>query len=384
MSELQLGLLVIGAVVVVAVLAYNKWQEIRYRRVSERAFGPGHDDVLMGAGSAREEGTGPAPAPVESPAPTLSGADRERIEPTLVVVQPDADAAALESKPEAHDDAARQPASPPPAAELNENLDHIIELECSSEIQGAKAIPRAAVLLQNFSQPVYLDIFDEGYAVWTPLTHERCGSRLRAGLQLVNRRGAATVDDIARFDQAVALLAQELEAGIEPSTQPAQAIARELDRFCGEVDLQIAISVVSSGTPFAGPALREFALSRGFSLDDDGRFHCRDEQGRELCTIQNAGSAAFVPGSLDRLSTTAVTVELDVPRAPGNIQAFDDCVAIARQLAAALGGRLADDNGTPLTEAGLAVIRAQLEPIYAAMTAKGIPAGSPQALRLFS
>ena len=37
MNELQIGLLAIGAIVVVAVLAYNKWQERRYRAfVDER------------------------------------------------------------------------------------------------------------------------------------------------------------------------------------------------------------------------------------------------------------------------------------------------------------------------------------------------------------
>jgi len=38
MSDLQIGLLAVGALVVVGVLAYNGYQERRARRAAERAF----------------------------------------------------------------------------------------------------------------------------------------------------------------------------------------------------------------------------------------------------------------------------------------------------------------------------------------------------------
>ena len=47
MSELQSGLLAIGALVVVGVLIYNRVQERRAKRDAERAFGSGHDDILL-------------------------------------------------------------------------------------------------------------------------------------------------------------------------------------------------------------------------------------------------------------------------------------------------------------------------------------------------
>ena len=48
MSELQIGLLAIGAVVVAGVLIYNRVQEGRARRDAERNFRSGHEDVLIG------------------------------------------------------------------------------------------------------------------------------------------------------------------------------------------------------------------------------------------------------------------------------------------------------------------------------------------------
>ena len=47
MSELQIGLMAIGVLVVVAVLIYNRVQERRAKRGAERAFRSGHDDVLL-------------------------------------------------------------------------------------------------------------------------------------------------------------------------------------------------------------------------------------------------------------------------------------------------------------------------------------------------
>ena len=47
MSELQIGLLAIGALVVVGVLAYNRVQERGAKRAAQLSFRSGHADVLM-------------------------------------------------------------------------------------------------------------------------------------------------------------------------------------------------------------------------------------------------------------------------------------------------------------------------------------------------
>ena len=276
----------------------------------------------------------------------------------------------------------------PLPAVLSGVIDCIVEIDCGQAapaMQTTAVIERATSLLKNFSKPVHLEAHVDAQATWTPLQHGGSCRRLRTGLQLADRRGMATGEEIKRFGRAAQQLAAEL--GASASAVDAADLARrsqELDRFCGEVDVQIALNVLSGAQAFNGGRLREFAVSTGFVLEGDGRFRFRDEAGRELCALSNAENAAFVRGSLDNLSTTAVTFELDVPRVPGGVQAFDACAAAAQQFAAAMGGQLADDNRVPLSAAGLAAIRAQLDPVYAAMEAQGVPAGSPQALRLFS
>jgi hypothetical protein len=59
-------------------------------------------------------------------------------------------------------------------------------------------------------------------------------------------------------------------------------------------------------------------------------------------------------------------------------------VRAARDLAAAHGGRLVDDNGRPLDERALSLIRGELDAVRERLAELGIEPGSPLALRVFS
>jgi hypothetical protein len=72
MTDLQLGLLIIGGVAVGAVLIYNRWQERGARREAERAFGSAHADVLV---HERREPTLEARRPQAAPAPGAAPAE---------------------------------------------------------------------------------------------------------------------------------------------------------------------------------------------------------------------------------------------------------------------------------------------------------------------
>ena len=87
---------------------------------------------------------------------------------------------------------------------------------------------------------------------------------------------------------------------------------------------------------------------------------------------------------LRNLSTSGITLLIDVPRVADGLKVFDRMVDTGRSLANALGGTLVDDKRAPLGDASLAAIRGQLARVYAAMEARGIVAGSDTARRLFS
>ena len=52
MSDLQIALMIIGALVVAGIYGFNWVQERKYRLDAGRAFGSRHEDVLLSGGGA--------------------------------------------------------------------------------------------------------------------------------------------------------------------------------------------------------------------------------------------------------------------------------------------------------------------------------------------
>jgi FtsZ-interacting cell division protein ZipA len=209
---------------------------------------------------------------------------------------------------------------------------------------------------------------------------------LRVGLQLVDRHGAATAEDLNAFFGGLQEVGLALAAAVEyPDADAALAQANALDAFCAEVDVQIGLNVIATATTtFNGTKLRALAESGGMQLGKDGRFHRLDDHGAELFALANMEPMPFHGETLKTLATRGVTVLLDVPRAPGAASTFRLYLDFANQLEHALGGMLVDDNKKPIGQASVESIGAQLENIYRVMDSCGIPAGSPAALRLFN
>ncbi len=342
------GLLGIGVLVVVGVLIYNKLQETRLKRQSEEAFGSGHDDVLLGG----------------KDAPRRSDAATARIEPTLSEAPHEVRAA---------------------GAMLDPGIDFIATLQAHKPVAG-EAISTAIV--DSPDRPAKAASW-EGYnrqaATWEPLAATGEYEMLRAGLQLVDRKGAVSQEDLSDFSAMVQAVAETIGATCTLA-EPAAALerAQQLDALCADVDVQIGLNLVARGGAFSGTKIRSFAEARGLALERDGRFCRRDDAGLELYTLCNTEAPAFSAEGMKVLATKGLTLLFDVARVPGGIAAFDRYVEFARALAEALSAGIVDDNRQPLDESGLAKIRAQLQALYASMEQQGIPAGSPLALRLFS
>jgi hypothetical protein len=352
MGELQLGLLAIGAAVVAAVYLYNKRQERRYRREAEASFTSRHEDVLMrsrggterGKDASGSDGVGPAFGSFDASSEDLGA-----------------------SKPV-----------------LSEILDFIVAIETPEEIHGAAVLEAAAAALESCSKPIRWEGFDETEASWEPLDPQRSYSRLRSGIQIVDRRGAADAEELAAFGAAIEQAAASIGAlAPVPDFGPAMAKAKELDRFCGEVDFRVAVHIVSDATPFSGTRLEALAKAAGFELDRaDGRFRRRDKYGRIMCALLNFDPTPFSIDRLKSLSTHGVTLELDVPRTPRG--AFEQFRDTARALAERLNARIVDDNRQSLGPAAFDAIGARVQAVHRGMEARGIVPGGALALRLFS
>jgi hypothetical protein len=357
MSDLQVGLLAIGIAVVIVVLLYNKWQEVRFRRRAEASLKALHIEVPSDTDAAA------AAAPEIEPA-RLDPALGEQDDETVVLPPPG-------------------PAEAAPSACLSDSVDFIVTLEAAEGIAGRAVIDAAANELSSFKKAVRL----EGHngIAWESLREEQRYTRMRIGMQLADRRGSATREDLAAFASAVARTAAAVGAIAVPAeSEAAIATAEQLDRFCSEVDIRIAVHVVARDNAFAGTKIRALAEAAGLVLEEDGRFRKRDEQGMDLFSLANEEALAFKADTVRALSSSALVLELDLPRAPGGARAFAQFRDCAQRLAAGLGGNLVDDNRSALGAAAFDSIAAQIDPVYQAMDRYGIPSGSPLALRLFS
>ena len=358
MSDLQLSLLVIGAVVVAAVYLYNWLQERNLHRRLQEAFGEAHEDVLLRAGTGPSHSDG-------------------RLEPQLAP----ADAARGRDAPPA------EPATVPAAAGFDALLDYVAEINGSTPIADG-LIGELSSKIASCGKPARITGFEPRSGTWEDVARGAGAryTRLRLGLLLVNRGGAVKPAQLATFCDAVRQCAERIPAdAVCPDTQAALKAARELDAFCGSVDVAIGVNVIApEGSAFAGTRIRALAESAGFKLEPDGVFHYRDEHRHTLFTLDNHEPAPFLPESIKGITTRGITLLLDVPRVARGIETLEHLLDIAAGLASGLGGRMVDDNRAALTEAGAARIKEQLRSIQAAMAQHGVPAGGARALRLFS
>ena len=364
MSDLQISLLIIGAVVVGGVYLFNWLQERKFRRKLGRAFESQHEDVLL-----------------EAP-----GAQGRRVEP-----QVSWEAAAVEPVAETPQSERHPTASPVGVSDAAPPFD--AETEYVATMEGHPSIPEAAIdeVLNRAAacgKPCRVVVIRAAGSEWEePL--RRGGEhymKLAFALQLVNRSGAMTAAQLALFCDAVKNIATRYTAQVTcPDTHTALGRARELDKFCSDVDVAIGVNIVAAdGQSFAGQRIRALAEAAGFKLEPDGLFHYRNERRQTLFTLDNHEPAPFLPEQINRLTTTGVTLLLDVPRVADGPGALDRMLEVGRGLARSLGGRLVDDNRVALNEAGILRIREQLAEICARMEAFGVSAGGSRALRLFS
>ncbi|MBI4294151.1 MAG: hypothetical protein HY661_21950 [Betaproteobacteria bacterium] len=365
MSELQIGLLAIGVLVVVGVFAYNKWQERKLRLDADMKLKSSHDDVLL-----RESAPAPAAETATFTSAACEAADAipaERIEPGIQArVQTSADA--------------------PRAASLNESLDFIVAIEAGPGIEGAAMIGAASGPLRAFSKPVRLEGYNERAALWERLVDRERYAILRAGIQLTDRRGPVGADELTDFGAALQTIAAGLGVLARvPDPGEAARRAADIDRFCRDADILIAIGVVGGqGAPLAGTRIRGLAEAAGFLLEDDGRFRRRDEHGRVVFELASLDAQPFKADTMRSLSATGITLELDVPRAPGGIRTFEQFRDLIRHFTQGLEGQMVDDNRKPLSPAAFDQIRGQIEAVHKAMEARGLAAGSADTLRLFA
>jgi FtsZ-interacting cell division protein ZipA len=396
MSDLQIGLLVVGVTVVAAVLVFNWIQERRFRKQADSAFQVPVADALM-----QEDVVPRATHKRIEPAlqePVLNGAggnDANEPHAHFDAGMPLADEAvaavdrAPAPRPAPAPSVERRPASPPPAASPVP-YDELIEYRARIVSEGVMANAFADAFNQSRSldKAVRWLGLPVGATAWEDIQPWRDVryQQVVVTLQLADRNGAAQEEQLAALCDLLQAMAQThgLRLACDDMVDALER-AQAIDRFCVDVDVLIGLNVVARGEGAVNLArIVHEAESSGMVLGGDGVFQLLDSRGEPLYALCNHDAEPFAAEAVEGQTSQGVTLQFDVPRVPDGLKVFDGMVAFGRKLANETGGILVDDNQRPLTDTGIEKIRSQLMHIYERMEARGVPSGSRRALRLFS
>ncbi len=389
MSDLHIALLILAGVLLALLFAYNKWTERRMLRRLDASLREGVGDPLMqpaGAGVARPVAAGPGvpplppaaePIPVSSVVQVtdlpLSALYGGRVEPRLGSLpdEPPQTAAPIADAAQA---AAVVSGAAPRWVE-DPLLDWVLELRCSHAVDGVSVFDAAAPLARLESGlPLFLVAWDARHQQWVEPDRFGFYTELLVATQLAHRRHKLDEIEASRFIAVVQQVAMALEADFDaPDVKRVVEMAQDLDQLCGRFDVQIGMTLDTTGAPWDAPRVARAAQAAQLSAVSASRWERLTAEGAPVFSLR-----------ADAYPASRLALELDVPLAPVAADPLRELFRVSDLLAIELGARVIDDNGRPVNAASLAGIAEQLDGLYAEMTAAGIEPGSARAQRLYA
>jgi len=420
MTDLQTSLIIGGAVIIIAVIVYNKLQAYRAHRKVKRAFADAPDDVLMQLASTEDSDVRREPVlggSAAAAAGSIADPDDDRgVESRQDSGTDDTDEVPHAERAEYADlteiqaskSAAEEPyidlgqgwtlpadnpaskkesdvsASALPARQMlpvDDLIDCSIPLILEEPVRAEKLLPLIQSLRYTGNKPVHFIglIKDEktGEESWQSVAHGGIYHQLKAGVQLANRVGALNEIEYSELITRLRQIADAVGAELEvPDMTDVLKVARGLHRFVAEHDARLGINVRTTGAPWSVKTLVAVLERQKFDLRPDGFFVMHDTDGSVLFSlVMNAPPASEMAARM--------TLLLDVPCVAQEKNGFGVMIQCAKSLCQRLNGVLVDDDDKMLSESMLNDIASQVNIFYEEMKAVSIPAGSVRAMRLF-
>ena len=355
MSDLQIGLIVLGIVLILVVLGFNWWQDRRARRRMESHFPLAQCDPLLGVGEAH----GGAPHSLAVP----------RREPGMLV----ASARAVgESSGVSHD--------PDDAEEPDPAVEAVIELVFGHPVGGTDLIPYLSNLRHVGRKTIRVFGQTEAQHHHACLYAGEHYARVQLAVLLANRDGALTAIEWSQVWARAQDLGERFDALIEgPEQHAVLEQASRLDEVCAALDMQVGLTLILGCAQPAGEVLA-IAGEMGFV-----------HSGSHLAWMSDDGIAHFTLARPDGAALDAgvggvakLNLLLDVPCSPTDDRAFGRMVDVGLDLASRLRAELVDDQGRPVQAGANESIDARLRTLYGHLDQSGLRSGSSRALRVFS
>jgi hypothetical protein len=276
-------------------------------------------------------------------------------------------------------------------------IDAIATFLFDQPVPGEALLSRLPRSARAGTKPMLFEGRNAQSGVWEPVYPAERYLELQAAVQVANRGGPINALEYSEFVTKCHALGESLGAAPDlPDMADVLEQARDLDAFAAVNDAQLSINLQARGVAWSADYLRQKAQAAGFEavlgagrlalLEHSAGFPDADgfDQGRPTAVVQlHYDTQAELAGDPD-MPVTRATLLLDVPQVPQAFEPFARMREAASRLVQGLEAKQVDDNGAPLSPAALDQIERQLLQLYAAFNARGLPAGSAAARRLFS
>ncbi len=421
-------LLLIGALAVIAcVVAYNIYQENRFRNKIRAQFGGAQEDVLL-----------------HSRKNQVRDGEEELLRPVILGEQTTTDLTAQHEHYEDEDEQPyfseellepaipEEPAEPVLTQEETHSAQEFVFEEVIEELVHQPAAQESAVAPEEIPTPgnwlldldgmskLDLPWFDKRvdflayvalsslqeltsvprlsnrrrYRVVGCTAHNRFqeaeaipGVQYQAfvlGLQAIDRNGLTSGAELQQFKEHAASFAKQMNGGVHfTETEPFLRGAAPLDALCEEVDKVIAIHLVSRSTVL-GVELRHALEQMHFELEHDGAFYYYDDTACPLYTVVTLDNVPFTAPLLAKQAYRGFSLLFSVALVKEGEKTFNQFMDIAVRLSSQLHLDLVDDKRQELSTAWLKEIREYVISEQQKMNQANVIPGEALAQRLFS
>ena len=344
--SLTVALSIVGALLLVALLAHGWWSA---RRASPR------------------QADAPLPAP-------------QRVEPGF------SEALSVPAGVEP-DPNERRAAGARRQARLDALVDAIVPLALDAPVSGEAVTAHWPATRRAGTKPFYIEGLNIDSGDWElPAAGQRY-SELQAGVQLANRSGALNEIEYSEFVHKLQAFAEGVGAMPDfPDMLDVVARARELDGFAGPLDAQLTLRLVARSVAWSVGYVQQCAARQGLvSRAVTGRLVLPStEPGAPPVLVLEYDAQAALAEDPQAAALREVVLSLDVPQTPASLEPFPTWHKVAHALAEDMDADLLDDTGRPITLQAFDAIGKELAQLYAALETHDLAAGTAAARRLFA
>lgn len=423
MSDSVLIVLVVGAAIILAVLAYNIYQESQYRKQLRDQFGHANKDALLDSqvNSVRDGAEVQSvlntkamvakpetdrAADAAAPAETIFTGENAVPEAMEGLVAKEEIIAAVEPIPANCEQVA--------ALNMSERT-QIVPLSRTVAVKGRKTLLDVHDMSKQplpwfdvrFDYLAYIALHEPKELHAMPRLSSRSRFRLVGctmddryqiaepipsvyyqgfvvGLQAISRSGLLTDEELAHFGEQANRFAEQMDGQLLlTDINTFLDVARPLDELCARVDQTIAIHLVSRSN-VSGTELRAAVEKQGFELGHDGAFYYAGSDGEPLFNIVTLDNTSFTSTLLANQNYRGFSMLFDIVHIPNGEKCFDQFMDMAVKLSSQLGLDLVNDKVEELSTEWLREVRRYVIDRQKEMKQVELEPGSELAKRLFS